>query len=496
MTAARKIELKQHFTEAKDLNALMCKLLGSVDGLSLLEPSVGHGAFLSNLDGYPNVVHVADVDQDAIDKTIERHINLNIVPHKDDFIDIFLNDIFSDSHALLNTMFDAVISNPPYGLYLEREYRARLKKAFPTLYVRESYGLFFVFAVSRLKNDGRYVFLLPDTFLTSINHKPLRQFISSQAAPTAVVRFPSKRFETVNFGYGNLCIIAGHHRPLKETDRIAWLDAFELDASLHYDALKHAVVLTGSELQATISTGWSAARLSRSGHVPQGWPILSDMAECRTGIYTGDNGRFIGYDPHRVARRLNGHPIEWKTSVTETELTPAEVAKGLDGSAHYVPLVRGGHREPFERPSSAIDWSPRAIHHYKTDPKARFQNSVFYFQEGLSVPMVSTKRISAALMKGAVFDQGVVGVFPKQPDHLAALLLYLNSRKASEQIKGIVNGSANNSANYMKRLPVPPLDSQSCGKAQEILAAARKAKSLSSKLCDDFVDEIISGITK
>jgi hypothetical protein len=53
----------------------------------------------------------------------------------------------------------------------------------PDLYVRESFGLFFIFAISLLRKNGRYVFLLPDTFLCSTNHKPLRNFIAREAAP-------------------------------------------------------------------------------------------------------------------------------------------------------------------------------------------------------------------------------------------------------------------------------------------------------------------------
>lgn len=492
MSIICKASLKQHFTDAQELNKLMCQLLGSVEDLSLLEPSVGHGAFLANLDGVPSAVHVVDIDPDAIATTTSRFSRLNLVPHRADFIDIFLDDMFSRRHPIFDTEFDAVISNPPFGLYLEREYRARLKRAFPTLYVRESYGLFFVFSVSLLRNNGRYVFLLPDTFLTSRNHTPLRQFIAAQAAPTTIVRFAPKRFETVNFGYGNLCIIAGHRRPLAAQDKIVWLDAFEPSMPLSLDALDRAKAIPATQFQSTIGGGWSPPAISRSRKNDRNWPVLGDLAECRTGIYTGDNVRFIGYDPRRVKRRLNGHPIEWNQSVIKRDLTTDEMGHGVDGSEHYVPLIRGGHRDAFEPPYSAIDWRPGALHYYRDDKKARFQNSVFYFRSGISVPMVATKRISAALMDGAVFDQGVVGIFPNKEEHTAPLLLYLNSRKASDAIKAIVNGSANNSANYMKRLPVPPLDAGASKRAKKIVAAARSNGRLKPETCDEFVAELIA----
>src|SRR5258708_2186702 len=436
----RNPDLKQHFTDAKQINAMMCQLLGRVDGLMLLEPSVGHGAFLSGLMGKPSAVHAVDVDAHAIGTVRTNFKHLNIYVFQDDFIELFVDGLMKQFHPVRETIYDAVISNPPYGLYFDLDYRKRIKRAFPGLYARESYGLFLTFAVSQLKQDGRYVFLLPDTFLSSVNHRPLRSFICTHAAPTHIVRFPSKLFETVNFGYGNLCILAGRKRPLDRSDVIRWLDVFGRDQTLTLDELADTKTLDGSTLIENAETGWSAAIFdgSRQSHLT--WRTLGDIAECRTGIYTGDNGRFIGYDAARITRRANGHSIDWKHIVFEDPLTPAQQELGLDGDRYYVPLIRGGHREPFERTAWALNWGKEAIEFYRTDKKARLQNSAFYFREGLSVPMVTTKRISAALMSRAVFDQGVVGVFPHRTIEVSALLLYLNSASASEKMKKIVNG--------------------------------------------------------
>jgi hypothetical protein len=488
--AARKMELKQHFTEAQELNLLMCQLLGSVNGNSVLEPSVGHGAFLANLIGTPKEIDVVDIDPDAITATCSRFPTLNLLPHCDDFIDLFLENTLFSRHPLLTKKFDAVISNPPYGLFLEKEYRARLKRAFPDLYVRESYGLFLAFALSRLRPNGRYVFLVPDTFLASANHKPLRTFVAAQAAPTSIIRFPSKRFESVNFGYANLCIISGRRRPLTDNDRVTWVDVFDPRVALSVDGLDTAPIFTGKQLHDSLSTGWSLSSFTSPQPDNRNTQLLGDLAACRTGLYTGDNVRFIGYDPKRVTRRLNGHPIDWNDVVTTRSLTTHEKKNGISSGKHYVPLIRGGHRAPFESSSSAVDWSTEAVAHYKTDRKARFQNSLYYFSEGLAVPMVAARRISASMMSNAVFDQGVVGVFPNNRDHLFPLLLYLNSQTASLAIKSLVNGSANNSANYMKRLVVPRFRVDACEKARAIVTEAQRTGALTPEICDAFSNEL------
>ena len=73
--------------------------------------------------------------------------------------------------------------------------------------------------------------------------------------------------------------------------------------------------------------------------------------------------------------------------------------------------------------------------------------------------MVTSKRINAFLTERRVFDQSVVGIFPMQRAWLFPLLVILNSPLATKLIKEGINPTANNSANYLKRLPLPILTS-------------------------------------
>jgi hypothetical protein len=480
--------LKQYFTDASEIKNLMCELLGDVTDFSILEPSVGHGSFLSGLLGVPRKIDAVDVDAEALEATQKKFGHMNVTLHHDDFIKIFDGDLFSEQHMICNTLYDAVISNPPYGLYFDLEYRRSLKKKYPNFYVRESYGLFFMLSILRLKENGRYVFLIPDTFLSSVSHKPLRDFISSEAGPTHIIRFPSKRFETVNFAYGNLCIIAGNRKPLTPGKSTFWSDVFQNEKLLTIESASESYI-DATTLIEQISTGWNPGLLTEIKSDEASYTSLGEIAECRTGIYTGDNERFIGYDPARVTRRINGHPIQW-SQVKNDALSAEEMITGVTTEKFYVPMIRGGHRKPFEEPSSAIDWSISAVDHYKTNKKARLQNASFYFKRGISVPMVSTRRISAAIMEGGVFDQGVVGIFPKDPKDLPFLLIYLNSTLASLKVKEITNGSANNSANYLKRLPVPKLTPAQQKTAEEIYNNALKNKSLPQEVCDKFIESL------
>ncbi len=486
----RKTRLKQYFTDAYEVNSAMAKLLGDVSGLSILEPSVGNGSLLSGLHGTPTSIDAIDVDPRVLALTKQRFPHLPLNAHHADFIDLFVNGEMLAALSPIRGDYDAVISNPPFGLYFSTDYRKKLKSSFPYLYARESYGLFLAFSLMTLRDNGRYVFLLPDTFLTSKNHAPLRRFIFERGDPTHIVRFPSKRFETVNFGYGNLCIIAGYKRPTFQSSELAWIEAFDERYPLLEQPKGTVCSISGANLEAGIDEGWRCSMMQARSEA-QGWTTLGQVAECKTGIYTGDNGRFIGYDPARINKRLNGHAIQWE-SVHERELSQQQRQHGFGTALAYVPLIRGGHRGFADRTAWAIRWDKDALDFYRNNKKARLQNSSYYFNPGIAVPMVTSRRLSASLMDNAVFDQGVVGVFPIDPLSREAILIYLNSTKATELRNEIVNGSANNSANYLKRLPVPHFEQSDYVKAKCIIKDAMEKKELPTSMCDSFVEEAIT----
>jgi adenine-specific DNA-methyltransferase len=486
--------LKQYFTDAFEVNSAMTELLGNVDGLTLLEPSVGTGALLSGLQGSPKHVDAIDVDPAVLAMTKQRYPHLTLNACCTDFIDIFADGFMLADPACLRRNYDAVISNPPFGLLFSAEYRKRLKSAFPHLYVRESYGLFLAFSILLLREGGRYVFLLPDTFLTSTNHSSLRRFICDVGGPSHVIRFPSKRFETVNFGYGNLCIIAGYKRRASKDTSLTWVEAFDGRFPLLEQPDSAIASVNGADLKAFVDSGWRVGMGDVRPEIKD-WTTLGEVADCKTGIYTGDNGRFIGYDPAKITKRLNGHSISWKT-VYHGQLTPDQRRYGLEGTETYVPLIRGGHRPFDESTAWAIRWDKEAVLFYKTDKKARLQNSGYYFRPGIAVPMVTSRRLSASIMDNAVFDQGVVGVFPNDERARDAVLLYLNSSVATVLRNEIVNGSANNSANYLKRLPIPRFSSHNMAEATKVVSKSRAEGELPTEICDGFVKEFLTMLDK
>lgn len=463
---------QDYHTDADEIRDLMIALLGDVSGKVILEPCAGEGAFLRSLDQVPKLVDAVEIDGRHAE-TLGANSPYWVNVQKGDFVDHFVSGELASSLILRNN-YDAVICNPPYGLRFSTDYRKAIKRRFKSIYARESYGLFMHFAISQLSFGGRYVFIVPDSFLTSFNHRPLREFLAREAAPTEIIQFKSKRFETVNFGYGNLCIIAGNKRAMRPSDTIRWFDAISFDGELNADILRDIdCSICAENLLSTVERGWVHPNIEKSAAIFGSDSLLGDIAECRTGIYTGDNSTYCGFDATRPPKRTNGHPIDWQSEVRQTRLSSEEMARGILSEPSYVPFIRGGHRKPFEATNSALQWSVEAVEAYRSNKKARLQNSQFYFRKGLAIPMVTSRRISASLMNDAVFDQGVVGVFPHDENMIDFLLVYLNSKFVSDNIKKIIGPGANNSANYVKRIPIPKITASEIQRAKELVDRSR-----------------------
>lgn len=475
-----------YFTNANDIKKTMIELLGDVSNLNVLEPCFGEGAFIKDLVGTPATTCAIDIDKshfsfDGKSKNCE-FFNL-------DFIDYFVNPE-NQTVNLPDIKYDATICNPPYGLKFSKEYREIIKKKFPNIYARESYALFFYLTLSLLKNGGKYCFIMPDTFLTSRNLGYLRSFIIETAKPTHIIQFKSKRFGSVKFSYGNLCIIYGEKNELKNSDKITWSDAIKKDnESLSFLLKNDSKIVNGKYFIDEVKESWVHPDLLSLVVFNRDTVTLDDIAECKTGIYTGDNKTFCGYNENHPPRIINGHPVLWD-NVT-IDLSKEDMLNGLLGDVEYVPFIRGGHRKPFESTKSCIRWDKSAINFYDKDQKARLQNRSYYFKKGLAVPMVTSGKISASLMNNSIFDQGVVGVFAKDDKYTDFLLIYLND-EISYKLKLSFAPGANNSANYLKKLKIPKLTNNELKEATDIVNKAKEIGWDETKILrNEFIAKII-----
>lgn len=378
-------------------------------------------------------------------------------------------DTLLDDDLIFNSgfggVYDKIIANPPYGAWQEAGKRAELKKAYANLYVKETYTLFLFRCIELLKAGGILSFIIPDTFLNLHMHKAIRKHILTKTKILELALFPSSFFPGVNFGYANLSIItlqktAGLNNCLNNEFKV--LSSFKAVEQLNNINENELEVFSFTQKEILSNPDYA---FLISGNSKIAWAInnaefkVGDIANCVTGFYSGDDKTFLKVNSPHLKNGKNYHLAEANSINREYESLP-DILDGIDGERCFLPIVKGGNIKFLKPEGWFMNWSKEAVSHYKKDKKARFQNPQYYFKYGIGVPMISSSSITASLIENKLFDQSIVGIFPKEKSLTYYLLAFFNSTTCNKLIRTI-NPSANNPANYIKKIPfVPPTNNQ------------------------------------
>lgn len=483
---------KSFYTNATYITAYMVSMLNIKENDKILEPSAGDGAFIDQIlrFGVNVVIDALDLNEIAVSGLKLKYAELANISIRltdtllDEQLDFYVDqEIISSSKINSNIeqsflfskslgYYDKVIGNPPYGAWQDFEKRALLKKKYNGHYVKETYSLFLLRCISLLKENGRLSFIIPDTFLFLNMHSKLRQVLLSKTKIVEILIFPSKLFPGVNYGYSNMSIITlekcVENKALENTVRIikGLKSANEFDnitkniynENLEIYNLKQIEIYLSENHRFILSNKLSALNF-KDNHL-----LLEDVADIVTGLYTGDNLSYI---------RVAGKFVKGAKNYQEVEKGLIFENASILGLNHvdegYIPFVKGSPTQSYINNDNLwyIRWDEKTVCMYKKNKKSRFQNSDFYFKTGIGIPMVKSKKIKAILMKNRVFDQSIVGIFPKKSERINYILALMNSDVVS-RIINLLNPTANNSSNYIKKIPYLEPDSTELNRVVEL----------------------------
>lgn len=449
---------RSFYTKSDFITDYMVKMLDLKDNDLVLEPSGGDGVFIDSLLNTNKALQIetCDINEKAVKILQNKYKNKDNIKIWE--TDTLLDETF-DEYAENNGYYDKIIGNPPYGGWQDFQKRDLLKKKYNGHYVKETYSLFMLRCISLLKNNGILTFIVPDTFLYLHRHTALREYLLTNTKIKEILIFPSKFFPGVSFGYSKLSIVTvqkvDRSKTIDNTIRI--IEGFNKEEDLDSIRLNEEpahLIIKKVEQKKIFDTKDHTFLLNKNEKVlkiiNEVELKLGDIADCVTGIYTGNNTKYI----KAASKNIRGAKNYDAVKSDEINIFHNENI-GIKDKDCFIPIVKGSSKERYLRPNINwyIDWSEDALYHYNNDKKARFQNSQFYFKTGIALPMVKSSQIRATKMSNMVFDQSIVGVFPKEKEHVNYLLGLLNSDIAKEIIHTI-NPTANNSANYIKKIPV------------------------------------------
>ncbi|MHB8596209.1 MAG: hypothetical protein ACYDER_05290 [Ktedonobacteraceae bacterium] len=272
-----------------------------------------------------------------------------------------------------------------------------------------------------------------------------------------ILLFPSSFFPNVHFGYSDLSIITLEKSEsrdeclnnqfrvctgFRKVEEIA--STYGHNVKVHsftqkdvYQHPHHALFVSDSLVNIHLNT------CERK---------VGDIADCVTGIYSGNDKKYLHPISSEIKNSKNYSPVDKQHICNDDYCNVPQILNGIEAPACFLPVVKGGAIKYVKPDVWYIDWSTEAVHAYKTEKKARFQNPGYYFKSGIAIPMVSSSQVTATVMENKIFDQSIVGVFPKDTKWLYYLLAFFNSPTCNTLLRTI-NPSANNSANYIKKLP-------------------------------------------
>ena len=444
------------YTKSTPIVDYMVEKLSLKPSDKVLEPCAGDGVFVEAIlaENKFASIDIYELNQNSIEILNDKFLDFKNITIKES--DTLLDDTLHFS-ANFGGYYDKIIANPPYGAWQDFSKRAVLKKMYPDLYVKESYALFLFRCIGLLKESGILTFIIPDTFLNLHSHKALRKYILTKTKILELALFPSSFFPGINFGYANLSIItlqknSNQNDCLNHTFNVLtnFSNVEQLTNTkakeLKIYAFKQQTVLLNSDYAFLISDNSTISELINRSKL-----TIGNIANCVTGFYSGDDKTFLKVLSQEQKNGKNYEPIDLN-KISQNYKNETNILDGLENEKCFLPVVKGGNIKYLKPETWFMNWSEEAVKHYKKDKKARFQNPQYYFRFGIGVPMISSSTITASLIENKLFDQSIVGIFPKDDGLTYYLLAFFNSKTCNKLIR-IINPSANNPANYIKKIP-------------------------------------------
>lgn len=447
-----------YYTNSEAITKYMTRMLHLEDGDRVLEPSAGEGIFVESVLGEHKQVQIdaLDIDSKAIEilkMKFEKNDRVVSIRETDTLFDSQL-----DFYYMYHGYYDKVIGNPPYGAWQDLNKRKELKQKYCGYYVKETYSLFLLRSLSVLKNGGRLAFIIPDTFLFLNMHENLRKTLLKNTQIIEILIFPSKFFPGISFGYSNLSIITLKKnddercalnnvmrivRGFKDVKELPFVLDNDFAEGIQIDMVKQFEVLENANSRLLLKDAGLDLNIYNMK------TTLGDFADVVTGFYCGNNTRFIKARDKTVKGSKNYEVVKFDEVVECCSL------KGItEVGKKYIPYVKSSPPKRYLRESDDwyVMWDEETVQYYNSNKKSRFQNSNYYFRTGIAIPMVKSRVLKATLIENRVFDQSIVGIFPKETKYLYYMLAFMNSDIVCKMIH-IINPTTNNSSNYVKQIP-------------------------------------------
>lgn len=446
-------------TPLKTAEYIISKLL-PLENKKVLDPCVGPGIFIKKLleaGVRESQIQAFDINSDYKNQIEAMGVNFK----KQDYL--------LSLSAFNYNEFDIIIGNPPYlnkASQYVRKNKFKLQKIYGKINAHETYSMFIVSSIRRLKNGGKLGFITSDSFLTLNTHTKLRRFILSTCKILEILLPPKNLFNDQNVSTSPAIIILEKcsskenkkerlnnivraiPRITNEEEYLNPLRIFEFKQE-RYHQLPFQIFFTDVE-EEIIDLFANSSRLEKY--------IKGDI-----GMHTRNNLGHIaaieGTELAEIFRKRNENIKDQNKKyiiITEEELS----------SNSWKPYMKRGGGTQYYRPiMEAVDWREESVKKYVIPKNIEFQ------KEGIVFSGVSSRLAVRYMPEGCYWDSNkAIGFYII--DHNISIeyaLGLLNSSLYNYLMKGIINNTNSIQITGIHALPFIPPDNDTKEKIENLV---------------------------
>ncbi len=389
-TAARR-DLGAFYTPEHVVNYMVSRLEGLGETSTVLEPAGGDGAFVRGLIATgrvtPDQVHVWDIDascREAIEgfggHFVER--------------DGLLGDEVCDS-------FTHVIGNPPYlskqSTYI-RTNRDALHRRFREIGANDTYAMFTLMALRALRPGGMMAFLVSDTFMTLGSHRRLREVLLRESTIVSLTLLPRRVFPDA--AVATAIIVLRRVTP-SNSHAVSVYDLRGMVVGEYPTAATATVAQSSWRASAGSEFSVDADALAALTISAQ-CPALVDLLDGGLGMYTKDNGLFLGV--------VTGSGVG-------TGRLRAVASSEIDGTTWRYYHKRGGATRWWAPAEHCVRWDAASRGRYVMPATALAgRDAGGRDRDGFIVSGISSRLSARPITPGAMWESNkAFGFFPRDP---------------------------------------------------------------------------------
>ena len=424
-------ELGVVFTPPKTADYIVSKLGIIRNTQKVLDPCVGSGIFVKSLLKYgvdKSQIFCHDINSDYRADIEDLGVRFKAI----DNLLSFNSECYDE--------YDFIVGNPPYlnkSSNYVRKNRSKLKQIYGKINAHETYSMFIVNSIWRLKEGGKLGFITSDSFLTLSTHSKLRSYILNNCVLNEILLAPINLFDEQNVStYPVILILTKcskeENKQVRDNNIMKIIPRIKRE-----DDYWKPPVITEIKQKRYRSLPFNIFFIDAENQILdlfEDAPKLETFIKGYIGMHTHNNKKFIAaIEDTELAN------IFRKKSKKEDKSEKYKVISRTDlDSGRWKPYLKRGGGDQYYRPvMEALEWEQRSILIYDI-PK-----SVPFEEEGIVISGVSTRLAARYMPKGCYWDSNKAMGFIIQDSSISIeyFLGLVNSSLYNYLSKGILNNT-------------------------------------------------------